>query len=783
MPALTATSECSRSAFGALAIGVLLFACPSFAQQIRFGFEASPAEIELTAPHVDAISGATSARLEQARALAAGGNWDEAVDIYRELSADNTGRVVALDDSRYVSLRTYGNLQLARMPAEGLATYRRRVDALAQPMYQEGLANRDERQLRRVVDEFFCSSWGDDAFFALGELALERGDYAEARSNWDQISPMLRAPNGMPEWLALQDIDLKSKWSEIERRWTAREKPADWLAYPDTNIDLADVRARLVLASIRAGELNRAALELEVFRRLHPDAVGQLGGQKESYVSALERLLASAREWPAVTSQNDWPTFGGSPERGKIAPALAPDLVAVWKEPIQLTPPNNTPDQVIVRTQRARDGVFTQSPPRESQQPLSSYPVIVGGVIMFADGNGIRAVELASGKPSITSNGLLYRNAATEEKTIQIPPMATGGIAHGVPRLTMNVVNHVAYARVGPLATSHPQGRQSAALDRIIGLDLRREGLLTFSSAREDGDWSFEGAPVCDGRRIFVAMRHSDVTPHAYVACFDAATGARRWRTSIGASDTLGATIGGEITHNLLTLVENRIYLNTNLGLVAALDTDTGAIRWISRYERFKGKVNAVGLNGPLHFDRDPAPCVYNEGMLFVAPADTPAIFALDADTGKTIWRQEGLPDSLHLLGVAHSRLIVSGHSLAALDFATGDIKWLWPESTSAGIRGMGRGVVAGNEVFWPTRNEIYAIDIETGAQTRPPINLSPLEGGANLAVAEGRLVVAGYDKLFVLGPPGATTPTAKQSKNDGAALPAARLIGQSKVD
>lgn len=783
MPALTAISECCRSAVGALAIGVLLFARPSLAQQIRFGFEASPAEIELTAPHVDAISGATSARLEQARALAAGRNWEEAVDIYRELSADNTGRVVALHDNRYVSLRTYGNLQLARMSAEGLAAYRRRVDALAQPMYQEGLANRDERPLRRIVDEFFCSIWGDDALLALGELALERGDYAEARSKWEQISPMLRAPNGMPEWLALRNIDLKSKWPEIVRRWRAREKPADWLAYPDTSIDLADVRARLVLASIRAGELDRAALELEVFRRLHPDAVGQLGGQKESYVSALERLLASAREWPAVTSQTDWPTFGGSTERGKIAPVLAPDLVAAWKEPIELAPPNNTPDRIIVRGQLARDGVFLKSPPRESQRPLSSYPVIVGGLILFADGVGVHAAEITTGLPSITSAGLLYRNSATEEKRVQIPPAESTGIAHGVPRLTMNVANHVAYARVGPLATSHPQGRQSAGLDRIIGLDLRREGLLTFSSAREDVDWSFDGAPVCEGGRIFVAMRHSDVTPHAYVACFDAATGARRWRTSIGAADTLGGAIGDEITHNLLTLVENRIYFNSNLGLVAALDADTGAIRWISRYERFKGKVNANGLSGPLHFDRDPAPCVYNDGMLFVAPADTPAIFALDADTGKTMWRQEGLPDTLHLLCVSNSRLIVSGHSLAALDLATGEIKWLWPESTSAGIRGMGRGVVAGNEVFWPTRNEIYVIDIKTGAQTRSPISLSPLEGGANLAVADGRLVVAGYDKLFILGPPGATTPTAKQSKNDGATLPAARLTGQSKID
>ncbi|HEX5470498.1 MAG TPA: hypothetical protein VFW73_01365, partial [Lacipirellulaceae bacterium] len=80
--------------------------------------------------------------------------------------------------------------------------------------------------------------------------------------------------------------------------------------------------------------------------------------------------------------------------------------------------------------------------------------------------------------------------------------------------------------------------------------------------------------------------------------------------------------------------------------------------------------------------------------------------------------------------------------------------KWVWPQSTHAGIRGMGRGVVAGNEIFWPTRHRVYTLDANTGAQTRSPIDLAPLAGGANLVAADGRLVVAGYDKLMVLGRP-----------------------------
>ena len=291
--------------------------------------------------------------------------------------------------------------------------------------------------------------------------------------------------------------------------------------------------------------------------------------------------------------------------------------------------------------------------------------------------------------------------------------------------------------RVGTLATSRAQATQAAASDRIIGLDLRREGLLTFQSPREDGAWAFDGAPVSDGRRVFVAMRRSDITPRAYVACFDAATGVRQWRTPIGAADTIAGGAADEITHNLLTLVENRIYINTNLGLVAALDADSGDICWISRYDRLTGKTFALGSAVPLHFDRDPSPCVYHDGLLFVAPSDSPGIFALDAKTGKMVWHQNQLLDALQLLGVVGKHLIASGERIASLDISSGKLDWAWPESEHAGIRGMGRGVIAGNEIFWPTRNEIFVVDPKTGGSNPGAHEFGASWGGASLAASQ----------------------------------------------
>src|SRR6476660_4995876 len=155
MRAFTANCECFRSTLITAIIGLLVSSGVVPAQQIPFGFMIQPTQIELTAPHVEVIPGATAARLEQARQLAVARSWDEAIDIWRELSSDKSDRVVALDANRFLSLRNYCHLQLARLPSEGLAAYRRRVDVSAEQSYRDGLATHDEGLLRRIVDEWY----------------------------------------------------------------------------------------------------------------------------------------------------------------------------------------------------------------------------------------------------------------------------------------------------------------------------------------------------------------------------------------------------------------------------------------------------------------------------------------------------------------------------------------------------------------------------------------------------------------------------------------------------
>jgi hypothetical protein len=321
----------------------------------------------------------------------------------------------------------------------------------------------------------------------------------------------------------------------------------------------------------------------------------------------------------------------------------------------------------------------------------------------------------------------------------------------------LNAVHGVLYSRVGKFASVFRGNDKSLYAVRLIGLDLSRDGLLTFQAKPSDGSWAFDGTPVGDGRKLWVAMRHRDVLPHAYVACYDTASGAQIWRTSIGAADTPAAGAGHENTHNLLTLVGDRIYFNTNLGIVAALDAHTGEICWLHRYKRMGGEFPGLP-NSPLYFDRDPSPCVYHDGLLVVAPADTPDVFALDAETGLRVWNNARTANALHLLGIVKQNLIVSGNQLWAIDIRSGEQRFVWPQSEHAGIRGIGRGVLAGDEIFWPTRDAIYVLHALTGQRTRAPLKPPGITyRGANLAVAHNRLILATHENLIALGPQSAT--------------------------
>ena len=296
----------------------------------------------------------------------------------------------------------------------------------------------------------------------------------------------------------------------------------------------------------------------------------------------------------------------------------------------------------------------------------------------------------------------------------------------------------------------------------IVCLDLEAEGRLLWKVAPDEEGLAFEGSPVADGGYVYVAMRRSDIQPQAIVACYATDTGELVWQQFVCAAETPARGMVHETTHNLLTLHGDTLYFNTNLGAVAALAARDGRVKWVSLYPR----IRRGDLFKPRpHWSRDLNPCVFDRGRLYVAPSDSQRIFALEAATGQILWQTGPEVEAVvHLLGVAGNQLIASGEKLHWIGLEgqdQGKQKHLWPDGHEK--LGHGRGILAGNLVYWPTREQIYVFD-QTTARLKKSISLAPwgITGG-NVLIADNRLLIATSKELIALTDQSAASPEETQ--------------------
>ena len=621
-------------------------------------------------------------------------------------------------------------MQLAALPPEALTLYRGRVDAQAEKWYRGGVAERDRRLLQNVVEQAFASSWGDKALLALGDLSFESGDFAAARWYWERI-----VPHPLDQQPKAQDPRPKAGAEDGPARGDQRPATvATWPGYPDTKLDLASVRARLVLASILEGDRPRAKDDLLEFARLHKDARGWLAGREVVFAEELAILLAESEKWPAARPTYGWPTFAGSPARNAIARQKVEAGGVAWRLPL--------PTVEGWTFYGDAKNHATDNP----TAPLAYHPLLTDDLTLVSTSREIFAICTATGKPAFGQSAAIYRDPL-ERAAIEAPMPALGA-----PNYTLTLHAGKLYAWMGSHVTNQPLIEASNIKPGyLVCLDLQAEGKLLWKISPEEG-WMFDGTPVADDRGVYVAMRRNDIRPQSSVACFDPLTGRQRWRRFVASAETPNRGVLGQYSEDLLTLFGDTLYFNTNLGAVAALATDDGRIHWVSLYPRARrGDLEHLAP----HWSRELNPCVYHRGVLYAVPADSPRIFAFDAGDGQILWQSGSeVEDAVSLLGVADDFLIAGGGRLYWINLAgqrAGHVAHVWPEGSEK--LGLGRGVLTDRLVVWPTRDKIYLFDRQT-AQPEKTIDLQPLGvTGGNVFLAEGSMIIASGSELTCLQP------------------------------
>jgi len=718
---------------------------------------------------VDEVDNTARAHLERFERYLAEGQGGEAIDALRNLMDASGERLMALPPAmsvdggqfvRFVPLYEYCQWRLAALARESpqtLELYRQRVDPLAAAWLKQAVAQRDLVRLRQIVDRFFLSRSGDEALLRLGEFELERGHWTQARYAWERLSPLLRTPTasspflhglpGSPLGLALRDEEIAAQWDVIRPLLTEPARAPAWLAYPDTDLDLGAVRARLALVSILEGSPQRAERELALIRQVNPDAQGTLGGKPGRYIELLTGLMTAARAWSEAPATADWTTFGGNATRGKAAAAQ----VDVAQQPIWALALPRRP-----AGDEASDGA--PSAIGTPERAMCYHPVVRGASVLIITGDTIDDVhgyDLNTGRPLWLETALPAELMAAAQASGGTSVAASGG--YGSPAYTLTVDGDRLYVKLGSQATAAPLSdrRETPPLGYLAALDLQAEKKRLFEIRLErsswgDG-WAVEGVPLADDGRLYVALRQRDsVRTQTHIAAFDAKRGDLVWQRFVAAAESFGQSQSTEYTHNLLSLDQGILYFNTNLGVVAAVRASDGQMLWVTRYPQIASDESAP--YGPSHGpDRGLTPCLIHQGLVIVAPSDCNRVFALDAATGLLLWSTapEAADEVRYLLGVGGGNLIASGRRLYWINAETGQIIARFPGGPDEALRGYGRGILAGDQVYWPTRDRIYVFDQQGPQQTRQPIDLAPLGlTGGNLLIAHGWLLIAAADRL-----------------------------------
>ena len=652
--------------------------------------------------------------------------WAEAIDVLQEV-AQTDGRMLVLakpgvagETAVYLNVATRCNILLSRLPAEGLAAYRKKADPQARRWLDRWKQTHDEADLQRIVRETYLSSYGDDALWALGESAWDRGDLSLARLYWTQLVPLSQE---------VRAINLPTL-----------------LRYPDSDMNQGEILARLVLCTVMDGERDLAAIEFKRFAELCPDATGSLAGRQGRLVDLLQQILDESAKWDVKPAQNDTSTFAVNSQRNGTIPSTVEIGASKWSHPLPANrfPPlerhNSTPDR----------------------GPLSYHPVTFQDIVFVNDSQTIWAWNLLTGDPawpSESGTAEIYPAAAEE------PTATPNNVCVGVPYYTMTIADGRLFARMGSAVTNAALNEtESRSLDsELVCLDLTQgQGKLLWKIATDElireelRQWRFEGSPLVTNGRVYIALSRRKPQLEFAIACLDAASGSLLWHKPVVAARGTIDDHQNRISHLLLTAGAGRIFLSTDAGAIVAVDAKDGRLDWAVTYESRTLPRN-YALSSHLH--QGLLPAMFHEGYLFVAPNDSTRLFCIEADSGHLDWqlKQPDFERWRHMLGVARGgkkgRLVLSGNGLWLIDLD--ERKVVYGQSNAVGGRfvpaeqGYGRGVLAGDVILWPTRGAIKILDAATGATIgNKLLQEGTAETGGNLTVCQDMLLVAQPEKL-----------------------------------
>ncbi len=268
-------------------------------------------------------------------------------------------------------------------------------------------------------------------------------------------------------------------------------------------------------------------------------------------------------------------------------------------------------------------------------------------------------------------------------------------------------------------------GPSLVALDEVTGQLKWAFGPMA-AADEEQVRMRIESAPCGGPQTIYTGYVLDNIEGETHtdseygVVALDSTTGRIQWRTPIC------RLAPGKFSGGLAELRRNRIrsfaspplyhqgtiYYTTNAGAIAALDSLSGRVKWLTRYPYYPGIHDATrqfGRGGEkvkysrVHFRPQNPMLWYNQRplmvgeRLFTTPVDTNSIYCIDRRTGKVVWTKAKRTSGCgYLLGMSRGGELVVAYTGRKLDIpahrspspihllnpATGETVWESPDLT-----------------------------------------------------------------------------------------------------
>ncbi|MFN5767824.1 MAG: PQQ-binding-like beta-propeller repeat protein [Pirellulaceae bacterium] len=570
----------------------------------------------------------------------------------------------------------------------------------------------------------------------VGDRLLQLGAVERARGCYRRIDPTLEAPLGpvdsprgsIPWYWVAKDLSDPTQVPEAIRTYIVGLTQSPQVAFAK-----ATAWSRMVDCSILSMQWRRAEVELKWLQQLFPDALDRwpldpqdldrpMGeGLQRRLKIAMER---SKLEEPsmALGDRQPLPSIAGDFAQG---PPLADQEWRRWLPVVAsgAMPRRMDRNRLQPRVAESSDGL------------LGYFPVLHRDRLYCNLGHRIIAQSIDPDGRWVSGNGVLFDTQVAEEEYV---PAAESVV--GVPRSSLTLIDDCLYARVGSAVTAWRErtSQTNRSMSLLVGLDLRKEGALLpgFPIALPETEWGkaeFEGSPIVVGDAICVVVTERTASQwQRRVAAFDRIDGRTLWVSPILAgSNPAGFESAHGVTQVRLSCLEERLVVDTGLGVIAALEADQGEVVWLATYPRPPGRETDTRSQAPFR-QRDPPPPLLVADQVVVAPCDTPDLMSFDWETGQLRWISEPgvCRHVVHLLGATERHWVVSGDRVLWLDRYSGRLEGLYPDVLEAQLGGRGRGLLAGEQVVFPMSGSLQVL-----AAPNPPDNQIAVVGQVDLGV------------------------------------------------